>query len=224
MKRIKKIKILIIDDHKMIRDGLRVMLEMQKKKYTFVIDEAENGEEGVEKAIRNSYDIILTDYQLTDMDGAKSAQIIMQKKPESKILALSNYNEYAYIDKMINTAKVKGYILKNIEPEELIRAIETVLGNKSYYSNDIALNLLSVGRTTSNYSQTKNAQKIKDENLSKREIEILKLIADEYTNEEIANKLSLSKRTVDTHRQNIMVKLNVRNAIGLTKAALELLS
>lgn len=219
----KKIRILIIDDHKMIRDGLRVMLEMQQEKYTFSIDEAESGEEGVEKAIHNAYDIILVDYQLTGIDGADAARSIMSKKPASKILALSNYNEYVYINKMINVGEVKGYILKNIGPEELIRAIETVLANKNYYSNDIAVNLLSYEKSVPNYNRIKNKHAM-HEILSKREVEVLKLIADEFTNEEIARKLSISKRTVDTHRQNIMLKLNVRNTVGLVKVAMELLS
>lgn len=219
----KKLKILIIDDHKMIRDGLRVMLEMQQQKYAFSIDEAESGEDGIDMATRNSYDIILMDYQLTGMDGADAAQVITQRKPHSKILALSNYNEYVYINKMINTGKVKGYILKNIGPEELIRAIETILANKNYYSNDIAVNLLSYEKSAPNYNRIKSKHAI-HEILSKREVEILKLIADEFTNEEIANKLSISKRTVDTHRQNIMLKLNVRNTVGLVKVAFELLA
>jgi len=223
MKKINKIRVLIIDDHKMIRDGLRVMLEMQQDKYLFSIDEAASGEEGVEMAKQKAYDIILMDYQLTGMSGAEAAQAIMERKPNSKILALSNYNEYVYINKMVNEAKVHGYILKNVGPEELIRAIESIIGNKHYYSNEVALNLLSNGVRDPNYTRLRNKEAV-EVLLSKREKQILKLIGDEYTNEEIAEKLSIGKRTVETHRQNIMFKLNVKNSVGLVKVAFEVLA
>ncbi len=223
MKKGKKIKVLIVDDHKMIRDGLRVMLEMQQDKYFFSIDEASSGEEGVEMAKQKVYDIILMDYQLTGISGAEAARAIMEYNPKSKILTLSNYNEYVYINKMINEAKVQGYILKNVGPEELIRAIESIIGNKHYYSNEIALNLLSSGESDANYTRLKNKEAV-EVLLSKREKQILKLIGDEYTNEEIAEKLSIGKRTVETHRQNIMLKLNVKNSVGLIKVAFEVLA
>ncbi|MGP8217411.1 MAG: response regulator [Bacteroidia bacterium] len=218
----RKVKILIIDDHKMIREGLRVLLEMQQDKYNFVIDEADSGEAGIEKAIRKSYDIIIIDYQLGGINGAEAAQIIMHKKPESKILALSNYSEYMYVDKMINEAKIKGYLLKSIGPEELIKAVETVLANKNYYSNDIALTLLS-----NENKPLPVISRIKDQvslhsNITKREMDVLKLIAEELTNKEIANKLAIGKRTVDWHREHLMIKLNVNNTAGLVKAAIEL--
>lgn len=218
----KKIKILITDDHKLIRDGLKVMLELFNGKYIFSIDEASSGEAAIEKVKNKAYDIVMMDFQLPGMTGAEAARIIMQKKPGTKILALSNYSEYSYIDKMITTGKVKGYILKNISQDELLRAIETILADRRYYSNEIALSLLSHDKTEAEGGVTSEAA-IR-QLLSKRELEILRLIADENTNEAIAEKLSISKRTVDTHRQNIMVKLNVRNAVGLIKAALQMFS
>lgn len=217
----KKIKILIVDDHKMIRDGLKVMLEMHNDKYSFAIEEAESGEEAIEKVKKRGYDIILLDFQLPGIDGAETAKAIMLKRPESKILALSNYNEYVYIDKMINTGGVKGYILKNVGPHELIKSIETILGDKTYYSNEVAQSLLNFSKGAINYARLKGDKAIQGA-LSKREVEILKLIAEENTNEQIANKLFISKRTVDKHRQNIMFKLNVRNTAGLVKAAVQL--
>ncbi|HTA83086.1 MAG TPA: response regulator transcription factor [Bacteroidia bacterium] len=219
----KKIKILITDDHKLIRDGLRVMLETYNGKYIFSIDEASSGEAAVEKVKNKSYDVVLLDYQLPFMTGAEAARVIMQKKPGTKILALSNYSEYAYIDKMINDGKVKGYILKNITQDELIRAIETILSDRRYYSNEVALNLLSHDKSLSDTSDIKSLHAIR-QILSEREIEILRFIADENTNETIADKLSISKRTVETHRHNIMVKLNVHNAVGLIKTALQMFS
>ena len=216
-----KLKILIIDDHKMVRDGIRFMLESNKK-YVFAIDEAIDGQEGVEKAKNNSYSIIIMDYQLPKVNGADAARMIVKSKPDAKILALSNYNEYMYIDNIIS-AGAKGFILKNIGPEELISAIETILSDKNYYSNDVAIKLISFKNDP--FNGGKKFDKSKKANfLSKREIEILKLIVNEFTNEEIANKLFLSKRTVDTHRQNLLNKLRVKNTAGLVKYAIELFS
>ncbi len=216
----KKIKILLTDDHKMIRDGLKVMLEMYNGKYTFVMDEASSGEAAVDKIRKNDYDIVLLDYQLPGMNGAETARVVMQIKPGTKILALSNYNECAYIDKMMKGHKAKGYILKNIGQEELIKAIETVLSNKIYYSNEISLTLMNRGKLDSGIKSENGSYEL----LTKREIEVLRLIAEENTNETIANTLSISKRTVDSHRQHIMFKLGVRNSVGLVKAALNIFS
>lgn len=208
---------LIIDDHKMVRDGIKSMLESQEKKYKFSIDEAEDGEEGAEKSIKNTYDIIILDYQLPKLNGADTAAKILAAKPKSKILALSSYNEYMYIERMMKIG-AKGFVLKNIGPEELIRAIESIISGKDYYSSEIALKLLNFD----NYVEHATSKELNK--LSKREIEILKLIADEYTNGQIAEKLSLSKKTIDSHRQNLLSKLNVKNTAGLVKYALTITS
>ncbi len=207
------IKLLLIDDHQMIRDGIRVMLESQNKIFTFEITEAENGESAIKKIIHNCYDIVLIDYQLPKMTGAETVKQILLYHPEIKILALSNYDEVTYINNMLN-AGVNGYILKNVEPSELIVAIKTVLDNKVYYSNEISLRLL----------ESKNELMDNEDNfgLTKREYTILKMIAQEMNNEEIAKSLHLAKRTVDSHRQNLLRKLHAKNTVGLVKAAYRL--
>jgi DNA-binding NarL/FixJ family response regulator len=140
-KDLEKIHLLIIDDHQMIRDGIRVMLESQNKNYSFVITEAENGEDAVKKILHTNFDIVLIDYQLPKMTGAETIKEILLYKPQTKILALSNYDEVTYINNMLK-AGAKGYILKNIEPSELLTAIKTVLNNKKYYSNEVAVKLI----------------------------------------------------------------------------------
>jgi DNA-binding NarL/FixJ family response regulator len=217
----KKIKILIVDDHKMVRDGIRSMLESQEKKYKFVLEEAENGEEGVEKARKSHFDVIIMDYQLPVMNGVDATRTIMAHDPDMKILALSNYDEYMYIDNMMKSG-AKGFVLKNIGPEEIIHAIETLLSGKHYYSSDVAVKLISFDPDHQQIARLLRQKKEKTESLSRRELEILKLIAAEHTNEEIATRLFISKRTVDTHRQNLMKKLNVKNTAGLVKFAMEL--
>jgi DNA-binding NarL/FixJ family response regulator len=217
----KTLKILLVDDHKMIRDGIKSMLESQENKYKFIIDEAEDGEEGLAKSKANPH-IIIMDYQLPKMSGAETAALILGSNPKAKILALSNYNEYMYIDKMIKTG-VKGFILKNIGPEELLKAIETILNGSIYYSSDVAVKMMSFDNNSAQSKKTPKDNKL-EEILSQRELEVLKCIGEEYTSEEIAKKLSISKRTVDSHRQNIMNKLNVKNIAGLVKYALPLLA
>jgi DNA-binding NarL/FixJ family response regulator len=217
----KKIKILIVDDHKMVRDGIRSMLESQEKKYKFLVEEAENGEEGVERARKTHFDIIIMDYQLPVMNGVEATRAILNNNPDSKILALSNYDEYMYIDNMMKTG-AKGFVLKNIGPEEIINAIEALLIGKNYYSNDVAVKLISFDHNNVQVARLHKYKRDKAEMLSPRELEILKLIALEHTNEEIANFLFISKRTVDTHRQNLMKKLNVKNTAGLVKYAYEM--
>ena len=216
----KTLKILLIDDHKMIRDGLRSMLESQENKYKFVIDEAETGEEGVLKAKAHP-DIIIMDYQLPKMTGAEAVAMIIKNNPKARILALSNYNEYMYIDKMVKNG-VKGFILKNIGPEELIKAIETILSGTSYFSSDVAIKLLTFDTSSEQTKEINHGYEL-ERILSVREMEVLKLIANEFTSEEIAKDLHISKRTVDAHRQNIMNKLDVKSAAGLVKYAVLLL-
>jgi DNA-binding NarL/FixJ family response regulator len=217
----KKIKVLIVDDHKMVREGMRFMLESQDKKYKFQIDEAEDGKEGVEKAKKTNYDVIIMDYQMPNLNGVEATSSILTQKPYSKILALSSYDEYMYIDNMMRSG-AKGFVLKNIGPEEIIGAIEALLAGKNYYSNDVAVKLISFEEDKAPVTRLVKLKRELSDVLSTREIEVLKLIATEHTNEEIGNRLFVSKRTVDTHRQNLMRKLGVKNTAGLVKFAVDL--
>jgi DNA-binding NarL/FixJ family response regulator len=207
------IKLLIVDDHQMVRDGIRVMLESQKKIYSFLITEAETGEAAIKYVLNNSYDIVLIDYQLPKMTGMETVERILLYKPNTKILALSNYDELSYINNMLK-AGVAGYILKNVEPSELIAAIKTILDNKAFYSNEVAVKLIE--------SKKNIVSSIDKYGLTKRELEILKCITQEKSNDEISEMLNISKRTVDSHRQNLLSKLHVKNTVGLTKIAIEL--
>jgi DNA-binding NarL/FixJ family response regulator len=219
----RNVRILIVDDHKMVRDGIRSMLEFQETKFKFFIYEAVDGEEGVEIAGQNPYDIIIMDYQLPGIDGADAARLILEKNPDAKILALSNYNEYMYIDRMIKTG-VKGFVLKNVTPEELIKAIETILNGSNYFSNDVAIKLLNFENNNPDSFRSRlhsSKAKIYDD-LSTREMEVLKLIGEAKSNDEIAEQLSISKRTVETHKQHLLKKIGVKNTSGLIKFAVEM--
>jgi len=208
------ISLLIVDDHQMVRDGIRVMLESKENFLRFDIDEAENGEIAIRKILKKDFDIVLIDYQLPGMSGTETLQKIRLYKKDIKVLALSNYDEFSYIKSMLNEG-VNGYILKNIEPSQLIQAIQSVLAGVPYYSNEVAIKLIESAK---NSDKTMIPEK---SGLTKRELEILKMIALEMTNDKIAKSLFISKRTVDTHRQNLLNKLNVKNTAGLIKAAYE---
>jgi DNA-binding NarL/FixJ family response regulator len=207
------IRLLLVDDHQMVRDGIKVMLESHSKAYTFKITEAASGEAALKIVLQKDFDIVLIDYQLPKMSGVDTVEKIIQYKSHMKILVLSNYDEVSYITNML-TAGAKGYILKNIEPAQLITAITSILNNSPYYSNEVALKLLEQERNKPTITDTAG--------LSKRELVVLKMIAQEMKNEEIAKNLNLARRTIDTHRQNIINKLNVRNTAGLVKAAIKL--
>lgn len=218
----KNVRILIVDDHKMVRDGIRSMLEFQESKFKFFINEAVDGEEGVEIATQNPYDIIIMDYQLPGIDGVDAARLILEKKPEAKILALSNYNEYMYIDRMIKTG-VKGFVLKNVTPEELIKAIDTILNGSNYFSNDVAIKLLNFGNNKPDSRTWLHNSKAKTyDDISTREMEVLKLVGEAKSNDEIAELLSISKRTVESHKQNLLRKIGAKNTSELIKFAVEM--
>lgn len=211
---VKIIRLLIIDDHQMVRDGIRVMLESREDFLRFEIDEAENGEIAIQKVLKKNFDIVLVDYQLPGITGTEILQKIRLYKKDIKVLALSNYDELSYVKSMIHEG-ANGYILKNIEPSQLIHAIQSVLAGTPYYSNEVALKLIDSAKNTD------PAENVHKSGLTKRELEILKMIALEMTNDEIAKSLFISKRTVDTHRQNLLNKFSVKNTAGLIKAAYE---
>ncbi len=209
------ISLLIVDDHQMIRDGIRVMLESLDSRYHFKITETENGEDAVKKVMHTQYDIVFIDYQLPGMSGAETIEKILTLRPHTRVLALSNYDEVTYINNMMKSG-AKGYVLKNIEPAELLNAIKTILSGKPFYSNEVAVKLLE------NEKKSPGIKVPNTNGLTKMQLVVLKMIAQEMNNEEIAASLNIAKRTVDTHRQNLLMKLNVKNTAGLVKAAFQL--
>lgn len=209
------INILIVDDHKMVRDGLRMMLVSLKKNIWFNIQEAESGEEALIKISRSDVDVALIDYQMPGISGAETIIRILRFRPNIKILGLSNYDELSYIQSVMD-AGANGYILKDIERVEMLNAIKTVFSGESYFCSKVAVKLLE-------WEESKDQKKMHEPKIiTKREKEVLKFIAMEMTNEEIANKLFVSKRTIDAHRQNLLNKLQVKNSVGLLKAAYKL--
>jgi len=201
------LKVLIVDDHWMVRDGLKQMLKIQKKDYHFEVTEAENGKQAIEKVTRREFDLVILDYQMPDIDGAETAERVLALRPGTKILALSNYNELSNIERMTAAGAV-GYILKNIGAPEFLTAIEKVMKNESYYSIEVYSKLFEERR-----------QQWQMITLSKRELEVLKLLAQGKTSNQIAGILSLEKTTIDSHRRHLLSKFNTPNTISLLKTA-----
>jgi len=201
------IKIIIADDHSIIRDGLKAMLE--KNDFCRIVGEAANGEELLELLKTTTCDVVCTDISMPVMDGVEATKQIVKNFPKVKVMCLSMHEEAGFIKKMMEAGAV-GYVFKDSSKDELKEAIQAVESGKKYFNQklfDILLNMESGGKEISV--------------LSSREKEILKLIAEEYTNPEIAEKLFLSVRTVDTHRQNLIQKLDVKNTAGLVKYAIK---
>ena len=211
----KGINVLIVDDHQMVRQGLKKMLLSLKPYRLIKVTEAENGESALRKIEKTPFDLVFMDYQMPGLSGLESIYRILRFKPLLKIITLSNYDELSFVES-VRDAGAKGYLLKNIESPELLKAINTILEGNIYYSSDIAIKLLDA-------AESRTTEKKPEKNhLTRREMEVLNLIAMELKNKEIAERLFISERTVGTHRRNIMMKLQVRNSVGLLKEALRM--
>ncbi len=209
----RKIKILLVDDHQIVRDGIKAML-LPVKDEIEIAAEASNGAEAVQMIEKEPYDVVLMDINMPELNGIDATEIIKKRHPATRILALTMHAEEGFIVNMIK-AGADGYILKESGRDELVNAIKAVRGGKKYYSNEVSVTMIN-----SMLSDKPSATKVVGD-LSKRELEVLQLIVDGFTNMEIADKLFISNRTVDTHRRNLLQKLNVRNTAELVKFALK---
>ena len=209
------VKILLADDHQVVRNGLVLMLDQQKSFIPHII-EARDGNEVIEKAEKELFDIIIMDVSLPNRDGISATKYLTKKNPDIKILALSMHNE-VYIIKQMLAAGAMGYLLKNTGIEELTNAILTVLDSKKYFSNEVSQSLMG-----NNFVKTakKKLNDFDPNKLTTRETEVLFLIANELTSLEISKKLVLSVRTIEGYRENILKKLNIKTSAGLIKYAI----
>jgi len=206
-----KIKVLLVDDHIIIRDGIRFML--RKEPDISIVAEANNGVEAIDylENNTNNIDVVLLDINMPELNGIDAAEIITKRFKNIKILALTMHAEESYIVSMLKAGSL-GYILKESSKEDLVVAIKTIaLGNK-YYSNEVSVTMIN---------SLMKEDKPKKIEISKREEEVLKLIVDGLTSVEIATELNISNRTVETHRRNILHKLDVRNTAELVRYAIE---
>jgi len=207
------VNILIADDHQLILNGITDMLKPYKK-YK-IVGKAMDGKEAVEKALELKPDIIFMDISMPGLNGIEATKIIVEKLPGIKILALTQHDENEYVLQILN-AGGSGYLLKNSKKEEFEEAIESVLKGKKYLSREISDQMINDLLHQHSGRRNEKNEKI---HLTKREIEIIQKIADDMSNQEIADELNISLRTVETHRRNLMQKLKVKTVVALLKYA-----
>ena len=208
------IKILITDDHQIIIDGLKSLLSDEKDLQ--VIGEASNGKEAIEFLKLLKADVVLMDIDMPVLIGIEATKKIKSEFDDVRVIILTMHNESGLIKTLV-AAGADGYILKNSDQSELLEAIRKVASGNQYFSSDVTLSLLN--KNSSQLKQFQTDSKIAE--LTSREIEILKMIAEGNSNKEIGEILFISHRTVDTHRTNLMKKLDVNNIAGLIRYAIQ---
>lgn len=201
-------KILLVEDHKIVRNVLGTYI---KENITPDVDEANNGVEAIIKLKSMKYDLVITDINMPRMDGIELMKEINEYDPEMKVIALSMMDDSVSIKKMLK-AGASGYVLKEGNTEDLLIAITKVMNGENYYSHSVTEVIMQ--SVISSRKDHKRAE------LTKRELEIMRMIFDEKSNQEISDALFISLRTVETHKRNIMEKTGAKNLAGLVKFAI----
>lgn len=203
------IRVLIADDHQMFVDGLKSLLVEEKE--MCVVGEARNGYEVLEICEHEQVDIVIMDINMPLMDGIQTSKKLSKTHPSVKILGLSMYNDKDYITDILK-AGARGYVLKNTGKDSLMNAIATLQSGSTYLSEEVSKTLLS------SFMKSQTGDQL-IEKLSDREREVLDCIASGLTTYEIADKLFISKNTVETHRKNLLYKLKAKNTAELVNNA-----
>lgn len=202
------IRVFIVDDHPVVIEGVHSLL--QNEKGIEWAGQAMNAQSCLGFFVSNTADVVLMDINMTGMDGMELCAVMKERYPGVMILGLSTFNQGVYIKKMMENG-ASGYILKNASKQEMIEAIHAVYGGAIFFGGEVGMAL----------KEHQQSSKNELPELSSREKEILELIAEGYTNPQIAGKLFLSPFTVDSHRKNLLAKLNVKNTATLIKLAVE---
>lgn len=209
----KKIRIVIIDDHTLVRDGIRALLDNFEE--LEVVGEASDGITGIEAIRRLRPDVVLMDISMPRLNGMDAATCVLQEERlGARVLMLSMYANEEYVIRALR-AGAAGYILKDSRKEELAHAILTVASGESYFSPQVSRAVIE------NYVHSVEAEPSPVERLTPRQREILKLIAQGRSSKEIANILNVSLKTVDTHRTQLMERLNIHDVSGLVRFAIK---
>ena len=209
----KKIKLMLADDHAVVRSGLRMLLDAQPDME--IIEEAKSGAEAVAKVQELRPDIVLMDVEMPGMNGIEATQKIKESVPETAVLALTMYEDDQYFFEMLK-AGASGYVPKRAAPDELVNAIRTVSKGGVFLYPTLAARLVN---DYINRDETAVADN-DEQDLTPREKEVLIQIAEGLSNPEIAEELTISVKTVDRHRENIMRKLNLHSRVDLVKYAI----
>jgi len=210
------IRLLSADDHPMLIEGIKAQLRNAEN--IQVVGQALNGIEVISFVEKEPVDIILMDITMPLMDGIETTAYIVKHFPAIRVIMFSMHTEHVFISKSLK-AGASGYVLKNTNMEELLCTISKVASGEVYFSNEVALVMMAQYMISA--SQQRGSSKSFIQDLTKRELEILNLIAQGMTSSEIAQRLFISVDTVDTHRKNLNRKIGVKNTAGLVKFALQ---
>lgn len=201
----------LADDHVLFREGLKSLLSEIPDSQ--IVGEADTGREAVKLCLKLNPDLVLMDVAMPDLNGVEATRQIHLQSPETKIIALSMHSSRRFVMEMLR-AGARGYLLKNCDFQELVAAVTTVRDNRPYLSPSIASIVLDNISTPSGHAISDRA------GLTNREKEVVQLLVEGKKASEVANQLSVSVKTVQTHRRNIMAKLNMRSLAELTKFAI----
>jgi len=204
-------RLAITDDHKMVLRGIEAMLKNTPE--IEVVGTYENAQETLKNISKDAPDVLLLDINLPDINGIDLCKQLLKKHTNLKIIALTNFDDISFTKRMLKNG-AHGYLLKNTDKLEILEALKVVLSNELYIQKDIQRKLLS--QTTS-----KTLDNGLQPNLTRREQDVLLAISEELTTQQIAEKLFISPKTVETHRMNIMSKLGAKNSVGIIKIAIE---
>jgi len=197
------IKLLITEDHPMLAQGLVKSFESVKQ--IDVVGVAKNGTECINLYKHLVPDIVLLDFKLPDMNGAEIAEELLKLNPKCQIIVLTTHSQQYYVKQMLDIG-IKSYLLKSCDFDEIVNAIYIVAKGQTYFCKEIELQIQANSETSIN--------------ISKREVEVLQLIAQGLTNQQIADRLFISPLTVDSHRKNLIIKLNAKNTASLISEAM----
>jgi DNA-binding NarL/FixJ family response regulator len=209
----KKISVLLVDDHTVVRQGLRALLRPEED--IEVVGEAENGRLAVQMVRKSAPDVVVMDVAMPLLNGLEATRQILKMTPSTKVLVLTSYGDDECVQQLTE-AGVSGYLLKQTAANDLLKAIREVRKGNAFFSPTIAKRLRDQCREA-----FANGQPVKKNiELTSREAEVLQLIAEGFSNKQIAAELSISIKTVEKHRQQVMNKLNIHDVAGLTRYAL----
>jgi DNA-binding NarL/FixJ family response regulator len=209
----KKIAVLLVDDHTVVRQGLRALLKVEED--IEVIGEAENGRQAVTLARKSPPDVVLMDVVMPLLNGLEATRQILKSVPKAKVLVLTSYGEDDCVRHLMD-AGAAGYLIKQTAANDLLKAIREVHRGNSFFSPAVAKRLRDQCRQA--FANGQNGRKAGE--LTSREAEVLQLIAEGFSNKQIAGELSISIKTVEKHRQQVMNKLNIHEVAGLTRYAI----
>lgn len=209
-----KLKIILVDDHEMFRNGIKSLIEQEN--IGEIVGEAKNGEEFLQVLNRITPDIVLMDIDMPKLNGIEASEMALSKNSNLNILILSMYDDYSHYSRLI-VAGVKGFISKSCGKSELERGILDVANGESYFSSDLLRNLVVELNKPKEYHNGEG----NIVTFTNREEEILKLICQGYNSNEIAEKIFLSNKTVDNYRSKLLEKTGAKNSVGLVIYAIK---